>query len=180
MADGRQFLFSAVALPNIMLYRIGIGVMGLVGIFVLAACAVPTGGRVIGGQPIAISELPTYPGAVELSAGESQVIDALFGPAQRETPPFIGLGIEVDKSQRNFRVPPETTFADIKAFYADKLLAGGWREDAAMREFTNNANSQVKNMQGAIWVRVDQSLLMVLATDSTTGEKELTLSIATH
>lgn len=162
------------------MYRIGLMVLGLVGIVALAACSIPTGGRVIGGQPIAISELPTYPGATELSAGESKVIDPLFGPAQRETPPFIGLGIEVEKAQRNFRVPRETTFADVKAFYSDKLLAGGWREDAAMREFTDNANAQAKNMQGAIWVRVDQSLLLVLATDAATGEKEVTLSVATR
>jgi len=127
-----------------------------------------------------ISELPTYPGATELKPGESQVIDPLFGPAQRETPPFIGLGIEVEKSQRNFRMPPDTTFADVKAFYTDKLLAGGWREDPAMREFTDNANQQVTNMQGAVWVRVDQSLLIVMATDATTGEKEVTLSMATR
>lgn len=155
-------------------------VLGLLGVVALAACSIPTGGRVIGGQPIAISELPTYPGATELNAGQSKVIDPLFAPAQRETPPFIGLGIEVEKSQRNFRVPKEASFADIKSFYSDKLLAGGWREDPAMREFTNSANAVMQNMQGAIWVRVDQTLLVVLATDPATGEKELTLSMATR
>ncbi len=146
----------------------------------IAACSIPTGGRVIGGQPIDISELPTYPAATELSAGQSVLIEQTFGPAQRETPPFIGLGIEVEKEQRNFRVPSGTTFADVKAFYADKLLSGGWREDPAMREFTNNANSQVQNLQGAIWVRIDQTLLIVLATDAATGDKEMTLSLATR
>jgi hypothetical protein len=47
--------------------------------------------------------MPTYPGAVELSGQDSKVIESLFGAAQRETPPFIGLGIEVSKAQRNFR-----------------------------------------------------------------------------
>jgi hypothetical protein len=147
---------------------------------VVAACSAPAGGRVIGGQPVGIGELPTYPGATELNATESKIIDPIFGPAQRETPPFIGLGIEVAKSQRNFKVPKETTFGDIKAFYSDKLLAGGWREDAAMREFTNTANQHVENLQGAIWVRVDQTLLIALATDAASGDKELTLSLATH
>jgi hypothetical protein len=146
----------------------------------LASCSIPTGGRVIGGQPIVISELPTYPGATELSAGQSSVIDPIFGAAQRETPQFIGLGIEVVKEQRNFKVSTETTFSDLKAFYGDKLLAGGWREDAAIREFTNNANLQVENMQGAIWNRIDQTLLVVLATDATTGDKEFTLSLSTR
>lgn len=160
--------------------RIGIVVLSVSVLMLAAACSgVPSGGRVIGGQPIAISELPTYPGAVELNASESKVIDPLFGPAQKETPPFIGLGIEVIKTQRNFRVPQETTFADIKKFYADKLLAGGWREDAAMRVFTNNANQTSQNLQGAIWVRVDQTLLIAMATDGN-GDKEVTLSLATH
>lgn len=162
-----------------MVHRIGFILSVVLGL-TLAACTIPTGGRVIGGQPVAISELPTYPGATELSAGQSKIIDPLFAPAQRETPPFIGLGIEVEKSQRNFSVPPETKFADIKAFYSDKLLAGGWREDAAMREFTNSANTAMQDLQGAIWVRVDQTLLIVLATDPTTGQKEVTLSMATR
>lgn len=134
----------------------------------------------IGGQPIAISELPTYPGATELSANESKIIDSVFGPAQRETPPFIGLGIEVVKTQRNFRVSNETTFEMVKTFYADKLQAAGWREDPAMRVFTNNANAKSANLQGAIWVRVDQTLLIALAGDPSGGGKELTLSLATH
>jgi hypothetical protein len=146
----------------------------------LGACSVQSGGRVIGGQPVTIGELPTFPGATELNAGESKIVDPVFGPAQRETPPFIGLGIEVDKSQRNFRVPRETTFDEIKAFYADKLLAGGWREDPAMRVFTGAANERLDNIQGSIWLRVDQSLLLVLVTDAATGDKELTLSMATH
>lgn len=149
-------------------------------LFGFAACSVQSGGRVIGGQPIGIGELATYPGATELSAGESKIIDSVLGPAQRETPPFIGLGIEVIKNQRNFRVPRETSFDQIKAFYADKLLAGGWREDPAMRVFTTNANQRSQDMQGAIWLRVDQTLMIALVTDPASGDKELTLSLATH
>lgn len=162
------------------MHRIGIILLGTLMVFAFAACSVQSGGRVIGGQPIAIAELATYPGATELNAGESRILDSVLGPAQRETPPFIGLGIEVIKNQRNFRVPRETTFDQIKAFYADKLLAGGWREDPAMRVFTNNANQRSHDMQGAIWVRVDQTLLIALVTDPASGDKELTLSLATH
>lgn len=167
-----------------MSHRIGITavtlVVAILALVSFAACSVQSGGRVIGGQPVAITELPTYPGATELKASESKIIEPIFGPAQRETPPFIGLGIEVDKSQRDFRVPNDTTFNQIKAFYADKLQAGGWRQDPAMRVFTDNANEQTTNIQGAIWVRVDQTLLIVLARNPDTGDKELTLSLATH
>jgi hypothetical protein len=152
---------------------------GIVLVLFVACSSVPSGGRVIGGEPITINELPTYPGATELNASESQVIEPLFGPAQRETPPFIGLGIEVVKTQRNFRVPSDTTFEMVKSFYADKLQAAGWREDAAMRVFTDNANANSKNLQGAIWVRVDQTLLIAMASNAS-GEKEVTLSLATH
>lgn len=163
-----------------MVNRITVILIALVAILSFSACSVQSGGRVIGGAPVDISELPTYPGANELSQGESKIIDPIFAPAQRETPPFIGLGIEVIKKQRNFRVPSDTTFTQIKAFYSDKLLAGGWREDPAMRVFTSDADQQMQNMQGAIWVRVDQTLLIVLARDAATGDKELTLSLATH
>ena len=154
--------------------------VALLAVVSFSACSVQSGGRVIGGQPVEITELATYPGSVELSAGESKIIDPIFAPAQSETPPFIGLGIQVIKTQRNFRVPSDTTFDQIKAFYSDKLLAGGWREDPAMRVFTSSANQQMQNMQGAIWVRVDQTLLIVLARDPASGNKELSLSLATH
>lgn len=146
----------------------------------IAGCAVPSGGRVIGGQPVQISELPTLPGSVELANGASHIIDPEFHAAQQETPPFIGLGIEVDKAQRTFSVPPDTTFATVKSFYADKLQSGGWREDGGMRVFTDAANRGDQNLQGAIWVRIDQTLMIVLATDPASGNKELSLSLATH
>ena len=154
--------------------------VALLAVLTISACSVQAGGRVIGGQPVDIGELPIYPGATELSAGQSKIIDPVFAPVQRETPPFIGLGIEVLKTQRNFSVPKDATFDQIKAFYSDKLLAGGWREDPAMRVFTTNANTHSADEQGAIWVRVDQSLLMVLLRDAATGNQELTLSLATH
>ncbi|HZQ05515.1 MAG TPA: hypothetical protein VFD70_02985 [Anaerolineae bacterium] len=147
---------------------------------IITACSAPTGGRVIGGQPILITELPAYPGSVELNPSESQVIEPLFKQAQQEQPPFIGLGIEVVKNQRTFRMPKETTFAGLKTFYADKLQAGGWREDPAMRVLTNQANAMNPNLQGAIWIRVDQTLLIALATDPTNGNKEAMLSLALH
>lgn len=155
-------------------------IVTLLALVSFAACSVDAGGRVIGGQPVPIGELPAYPGATELKVGESKIIEPIFGPAQRETPPFIGLGIEVLKTQRDFRVPKDVTFNQIKAFYADKLQAGGWRQDPAMRVFTDNANDQIENVQGAIWVRVDQTLLIVLARNPADGAKELTLSLATH
>jgi len=150
---------------------IAVGVVG---------CSVPSGGRVIGGQPVQISELPTLPGSVELTNGSSRIIDPQFHAAQKETPPFIGLGIEVDKAQRTFTVPPDTTFAAVKSFYADKLQSAGWREDGGMRVFTDAANQANPNLQGAIWVRIDQTLMILLATDPASGNKELSLSLATH
>src|SRR5436305_14795220 len=98
--------------------RFSLFLLSVCGALVFAACsAVPSGGRVIGGEPISITELPTYPGATELSANQSKIVDPIFGPAQQETPPFIGLGVQVVKTRRNFKVPPETTFDDIKASY---------------------------------------------------------------
>lgn len=146
----------------------------------LVACSVPSGGRVIGGQPVQINEVATYPGANEITPGTGQIIGPLFDAAQQAPPPFIGLGIEVTKVQRTFTAPKATTFADIKAFYADKLQSAGWREDGGMRVFTTQANATNPNLQGAIWVRVDQTLLIVLATDPSTSNKELMLSLATH
>ncbi len=157
-----------------------IGIILTIIVLALAGCSAPSGGRVIGGQPVAISELPTYPGADELSVGESTIIDPLFGEAQQEPPPFIGLGIEVERSQRTFRVPSATTFADIKSFYADKLQSAGWREDPVMRVFTTRLSETSPTLQGGIWVRVDQTLLIVLASDPAGATKEVTLSLATH
>lgn len=157
-----------------------VGVIVVCVLFAFSACSVPGGGRVIGGQLVQIGEIPTYPGATPVDANASQIIGPLFNAAQQEAPPFIGLGIEVDKAYHVFQVPPQITFADIKAFYADKLQSAGWREDGGMRVFTAQLNATNPNLQGGIWVRVDQTLLIALATDPATGNKELMLSLATH
>lgn len=154
--------------------------VGLAGFIFFTACGVPAGGRVIGGQPVDITELATYPGANELSAGQSTIIDPIFKTAESEPSPFIGLGIEVRRTQRTFGVPKETTFADVKLFYADKLQAAGWREDPNMRVFSTALNAGSPNLQGAIWVRIDQTLLIALATEPARGNKELLLSLALH
>jgi hypothetical protein len=160
--------------------RVALLIFGFFTICLASACSVPSGGRVIGGQPVQIGEIPTYPGTNEIAASKSQIIGPLFNAAQQEPAPFIGLGIEVEKAQRTFTSPKETTFADIKSFYADKLQSAGWREDGGMRILTTQMNATNPNLQGAIWVRVDQTLLIVLATDTASGDKELMLSLATN
>jgi hypothetical protein len=149
-------------------------------LWLLSACSVPGGGRVIGGQLVQISELPTYPGGTPMNPAASQIIGPLFNAAQQEAPPFIGLGIEVGKAYQIFQVPSETTFEDVKAFYADKLQSAGWRQDGGMRVLLTQLNATNPNLHGGIWVRVDQTLLIVLMTDAQTGNKELMLSLATH
>ncbi len=160
--------------------RIAIAILALSALGAFSACAAPSGGRVIGGQPVQIGEIPTYPGAVALEPNSSQIIGPRFNAAQQETPPFIGLGIEVEKAYRIFQMPRETTFEDVKAFYADKLQSAGWRQDGGMRVLTAQLNATNPNLQGGIWVRVDQTLLLVLETDPQTGAKELMVSLATH
>lgn len=160
--------------------HIAVLVFALIVTIPISACSVPGGGRVIGGQLVQIGELPTYPGATPIDANASQTIGPLFNAAQQEAPPFIGLGIEVGKAYQIFQVPKDTTFADVKAFYADKLQSAGWREDGGIRVFTTQLNASNPNLQGSILVRVDQTLLMALATDPNTGNKELMLSLATH
>jgi hypothetical protein len=129
---------------------------------------------------VGIAELPTYPGAIEISTATSKVIAPVFGAAQAEPAPFIGLGIEVVKEQRTFQAPPQTTFEAVRAFYGDKLQSAGWREDPAMRVYTQAVNATSSNLQAGIWVRVDQTLLIALAADPATGNQELMLSLATH
>lgn len=160
--------------------RLAVGILALSALLAFSACSVPGGGRVIGGQLVQIGEIPTYPGATLLDPGTSQIIAPLFSAAQREPPPFIGLGIEVEKAYRIFQTPRETTFEDVKTFYADKLQAAGWRQDGGMRVLTDQLNATNPNLQGGIWVRVDQTLMLVLATDPQTGDKELMTSLATH
>lgn len=160
--------------------HIAIFVFALCALLVLSACSVPGGGRVIGGQLVQIGELPTYPGATPMDTNASQIIGPIFNAAQQEAPPFIGLGIEVGKAYQVFQVPSETTFEDVKSFYADKLQSAGWRQDGGMRVLLAQLNATNPNLHGGIWVRVDQTLLLALATDPQTGNKELMVSLATH
>jgi hypothetical protein len=87
----------------------------LIGALLLAACTAPA------------ADIPTFPGASIQPRGQNTMADALAGSFA------MHIGRQPDDSAvQLFTVPAETTWAQTKGFYDERLSAAGWQPDAAL------------------------------------------------
>jgi hypothetical protein len=155
-----------------------LGVMTLL----LAAC---------GSQSVSVAQLPVYPDAVQLQPGDSTIADTLENnmaqdEAIRQAMGSLGGG---KTEQTGFQLPADTTWEQVKAFYAKELEANGWSSGLggvagmavdvnAMMDTANQGNDV---FQTAIWSKGKQTLsviMTVMPTDS--NEKMLILSLSSR
>lgn len=144
-----------------------------------------------GSSAVAISDLPVYPNAAELKAGESVIGDTLAqneeqDAAMREALGALGSG---STEQRGFQLPGDATWEQVKSFYEKELSAAGWSSGVggfasnfvdvnAMMEAANQGNEL---FQTAIWSKDKQTLTVVMMTDPTDqAQKQLILSLSTQ
>jgi hypothetical protein len=83
----------------------------LVGFLVLAC----------GAEPVAMSEVPVYPGAVLMQGGQSQMADELAGII-RNSAGGEGVGVEINL----YSLSTDTSWEDIKSFYTRELADTDW------------------------------------------------------
>ncbi len=140
---------------------------------VLAACG--------GSSAVAINDLPAYPGATELKAGDSTVGDTLAKNMQSDASLRQAMGTGGKTEQKGWTLPQDATWDAIKKFYDDKLKSGGWGEPNSM---VGNVLAQVNAMndayQNAIYTRNNQSLAVIRVADPTTKGAMLILSLSTR
>ena len=84
------------------------------------------------GGTTASGDLPKYPGAVELKAGESAIGSTLAQNMKQDAALRQAVGTGGKTEQRGFKLPGDTTWEQVKSFYDRELKAGGWESGLAV------------------------------------------------
>jgi hypothetical protein len=140
-----------------------------------------------GSKPVAMAELPVYPGAMELKPGETRVGDTLASNAKMDAAIRSAVGAGGSTEQKGFSLPRGTRGDQVQQFYADKLKAGGWESGAGgpaggivanVLGAVNQGNDLVKT---ALWSRGTQTLTVLVVTiPGSKQPPELILSLASR
>ncbi len=81
-----------------------------------------------GGSLVTIAELPVYPDAKELAAGESAIGNTLQKNMSQDAALRQTAGAGGKTEQRGFTLPADASWEKVNAFYTEKLKAAGWAE----------------------------------------------------
>jgi hypothetical protein len=156
-------------------------VMGVLAIFlvILAGC----GGNVASG------DLPKYPGAEELKAGNSAIGSTLAQNMKKDAAIRQAMGTGGKIEQTGYILPADAAWEQVKSFYDKELKAGGWESGLGgvaggfvdINAVMGAANQGNDLFQTAIWSKGKQTLTVVMSISSTDRKQhELILSLASR
>lgn len=145
----------------------------LIAIALLAACG--------GSPPATLSDIPTYPDAVELKPGESTIGDTLAQNNQMDTALRGQLGVGGKTEQKGYRLPKDVQWDQVKGFYEEKLKAAGWSSNSLVSGIMEQANQGNDLFRIVNWQRGSQNVSVIMLTSPTNAdEKELIISLSTQ
>jgi hypothetical protein len=155
-----------------------LALLGLTLALLLAGC---------GAKPLTIADLPTYPDAVELKPGESQIGDTLQQNMQQDAAMRDAAGVGGSTEQQGFTLPANASWEAVKGFYSEQLKAAGWAEGMGgpgggmASQIIDQANTGNDMFQTAMFSK-DKQVLSVIRVASPTDPKtvELVLSLSTR
>jgi hypothetical protein len=131
-------------------------------VFVVAVLSLSACGMIGGSSPATVNDIPTFPGATELKAGDSRVADTLSKNSQQITAMSGAMGAGGKTEQKGFALPKEATWDAVKKFYDDKLKSAGWAEPSSMvSNVLSQVNGQNDAFQTVIYTRGNQSLSII-------------------
>lgn len=142
-----------------------------------------------GGKPAAMSDIPVFPGAVELISGTNSIADTLSQNEKADAAMRQALNARGKVEQRAWQLPSGTAWPEVKSFYEEKLQAAGWQSGIGgagggfvdvnkMMDVANQANPVSQTM---ILTKGTQSLtLLMLAMPGNKDGKQLIVSLATN
>ncbi len=135
-----------------------------------------------GTQSVKIGDLPAYPGATELQAGDSRIADTLAKNTQQITEMSKAMGAGGQTEQKGFTLPQDATWDAVKKFYDDKLKSAGWSEPSSVASnILAQVNVQNDAFQMANYQRGNQNLSIVrVMTDPVKKEMTLIFSLNTR
>ena len=134
-----------------------------------------------GSKPAALSDIPAYPGATALQAGESALADTLAQNNQTDAAMRGQLGVGGQTEQQGYSLPQDVTWEQVKGFYEDELKGDGWGTNSmvsGMMEQMGQGNDVFKT---ANWQKGGQSVTVVMLTSPIDPSvKELVISLSTQ
>ena len=148
-------------------------------LFILSAC----GGKAAAG------DLPRFPGATQLKAGESAIGDTLAQNMKQDAALRQAMGAGGKTEQIGFRLPGEATWEQIKSFYDKELKAGGWQSGLGgvaggvvdINAVMGAANRGNDLFQTALWSKGKQTLTVSMTTNPINKtQRELILSLSSR
>lgn len=134
-----------------------------------------------GSAPATINDIPAYPGATELKAGDSRIGDTLAKNMQNDAALRQAAGAGGKQEQRGFSVAKDTSWDAVKKFYDEKLKATGW---GAPNSMVSNVMAQVNQQnpmtQSEIYARGKQTVAVVRVVEPISKDVMLILVLTTN
>ncbi len=151
--------------------------IALVAVILLSGCSM-----IGGSSPVSVNDLPVYPGAAELKAGDSRVADTLAKNSQQISALSQSAGVGGKTEQKGFSLPKDATWDAIKKFYDDKLKSAGWSEPNSMASnILAQVNAQNDAFQTVVYQRGNQNLsILRVMLDPTSKDMALIYSLSTR
>jgi hypothetical protein len=142
-----------------------------------------------GGKPAAMTDIPVFPGAVELKPGTNPIGDTLSQNEKTDASMRQALNAGGKIEQRAWQLPAGTAWPEVKSFYEEKLQAAGWQSGiggvgggfADVNKMMDAANQSNPMAQTMILTKGKQSLTVLMLADPLNKEgKQLIVSLATN
>ena len=134
-------------------------------------------------------DLPKFPDAIELKAGENAIGNTLAQNMKQDTAIRQAMGAGGNTEQMGFKLPAGTTWEQVKNFYDKELKAFGWESGLGsvaggfvdINAVMGAANQGNDLFQTAIWSKGKQTLTLAMVTSPTDKkQRELILSLSTR
>lgn len=158
----------------------------LVSLFILAVMLIVQ--PACGGNATA-NDLPKFPGATELKAGESTIGNTLAQNMKQDASVRQAMGAGGKIEQKGFKLPGDANWEQVKNFYDKELKTGGWESGLGgvaggfvdINAVMGAANKGNDLFQTAIWSKGKQTLTVALVTNPTDKkQRELILSLSSR
>jgi hypothetical protein len=140
-----------------------------------------------GSKPVTLADLPVYPGASELQAGESTIADTLQNNGQQDAALREAMGAGGSTVQKGFDLPADAGWDQVKSFYVEQLKSGGWAEGMSgpagniASQVMEQANQGNELFQTALFSKDKQTLTLIRVADPIDPSKvQLILSLSSQ
>lgn len=120
-----------------------------------------------GGKESTASDLPVYPDAILLQAGDDPLADTLIQNAEQDANLRSSLGVGGSIEQVAYKLPAGTSWEEVKAFYGSELEDDGWKSGMGgpggdlASNMLESVNASNEFLQTGSWNKGNQIITVV-------------------